>query len=80
MTDEMTMLMKELFYIIHGISAVFAILRLGYSGLKYIAGYKEELSQAIRQVVIGLLVIYTAPTIVWLITTFAKAVPTFGGF
>jgi len=80
MEGEMAELMRELFKIIHSIAGAFATLRLGYAGLKYIAGQREEMPIAIRQVVIGLVVIYTAPTIVWIVTRFTEAVPTFGGF
>lgn len=69
--------MQEIYLIIHAIAGAFASLRLAYGGLKYMAGNKEELTNALRQVIIGLTVIYTAPTIVWIVTKFGDSLPKF---
>lgn len=77
MENELSELMREIYFIIHAIAGAFASLRLSYGGLKYMAGNKEELANSLRQVIIGLIVIYTSPTIVWVVTKFGDSLPKF---
>lgn len=74
MDQEINNVALQLFLLILKIAGPLAGLRLSIDGIKSIIGHNNAISEGLRQVGAGLFVIFTSQTIVWLITTFAKAV------
>lgn len=74
---DVNQVMNQLYLIILAIAGAYAVLRVAYSGLMHMGG-NEELSENLRRIGVGLFVILTARSIVWLVTTFSKAVDVAG--
>lgn len=73
MDDQISQVAAQLMGLMIKIALPFAGIRLAYSGLKIIAGKRDEAIECLRQVALGLFILGNSLTIVWLIKTVVSA-------
>jgi hypothetical protein len=74
LNSQIQLICGAFFGLIVKVALPFAGLRLGYAGLKILAGKKEEAMDVVRQVGLGLFIIGMSSTIVWIIKLIVSAV------
>lgn len=74
MDSQVAAVMNQLYLIAIKIAAPMAGLRLVIAGLKHLGGEPEAVIQALRQVALGLFIIFTARAFVAIVMNFSKAI------